>query len=273
MHAKDAGAAVVDDIGEVFRGQTVIDGNQHGADLGHGIKRLELRVRVRSDIGNAIPTLDSHLLQGGRPAVAAREKLPHRYSASPHRSRPRVVRKADARVARIRAGSERPSCLIDLRSERGAGDNGDFHQLWRPPSRPAIGASSTEGAPCRPPLRAAALAPTASLKRCHQRLTPPPIFCRNAQIAAICRGLGELIKSTHGRYEWAERRESGRRRYGQDAPNAGFPRLHTERASSTLFRRSGEHGDGTEARDRFGPIVAADATSFPPSALHLDRLC
>jgi hypothetical protein len=69
-----------------------------------------------------------------------------------------------------------------------------------------------------------------------------------------------------------KRRESGRRRYGQDAPNAGFPRLHTERASSTLFRRSGEHEDGTEARDRFGPIVAADAISFPSSALHLDRL-
>src|SRR5271170_747996 len=67
-----------------------------------------------------------------------------------------------------------------------------------------------------------------------------------------------------------KRREGGRRHYGQDAPNAGFPRLHTERASSTLFRRSGEHEDGTEARDRFGPIVAADATSFPPSALHLD---
>ena len=63
MHAKDAGATVVDDIGEVFCGQTVIDGNQHGTDLGHGIKRLKLRMsQFRSDIGHSIPTLDSHLL-------------------------------------------------------------------------------------------------------------------------------------------------------------------------------------------------------------------
>ena len=65
VHAEDAGAAVVDDIDEVFRGQTVIDGNEHGADLRHGIKRLKLRMGIRSDIGHAVPSLDSHLLQGG----------------------------------------------------------------------------------------------------------------------------------------------------------------------------------------------------------------
>jgi hypothetical protein len=96
-----------------------------------------------------------------------------------------------------------------------------------------------------------------------------------AQIAAGRRWKGERAKHAFkmGAMNGRKRRESGRRRYWQDALNEGFPRLHTERASSTLFRRSGEHEDGTEARDRFGPIVAADATSFPPSALHLDRLC
>ena len=63
VHAKDARAAMVDDIGEVFRGQTVIDGNQHSADLGHGIEGLKLRMSVRRDIRDSIPTLDSHLLQ------------------------------------------------------------------------------------------------------------------------------------------------------------------------------------------------------------------
>ena len=101
----------------------------------------------------------------------------------------------------------------------------------------------------------------------------------NAQGAVTRRAPGERVKSTQkhafkmGALNGRKRRETERRRYGQDAPNAGFPRLHTERASSTLFRLSGEHEDGTEARDRFGSIVAADAKSIPPSALHLDRVC
>jgi hypothetical protein len=62
---EDAGAAVVNDVGEIFRNQTVVNGNEHGADLGHGIEGLKLRMSVRSDIGHSIPSLNSHLLQGG----------------------------------------------------------------------------------------------------------------------------------------------------------------------------------------------------------------
>src|SRR5438309_8142801 len=41
--ADHAGAAVVDDIGEVVGGEAVVDRYQYGADLGDGVERFELR--------------------------------------------------------------------------------------------------------------------------------------------------------------------------------------------------------------------------------------
>ena len=75
MDAKHARAAVVDDIGEIVGGQTIVDGNEHGADLRHGIERLELRMGIGRDIGDAVAGLDPHLLQRGGPAIAAVKEL------------------------------------------------------------------------------------------------------------------------------------------------------------------------------------------------------
>ena len=50
--------------------EAVIDG-----DLRHGIERFELSVRIRRDICHPVAGLDTKLLQGVRPAIAAIEEL------------------------------------------------------------------------------------------------------------------------------------------------------------------------------------------------------
>jgi hypothetical protein len=63
--AHHTGAAVVDDVREVVRRQAIVDGNQHRTDLRNRVKRLELRVRVRRDVDDAVTLLDAERLQGG----------------------------------------------------------------------------------------------------------------------------------------------------------------------------------------------------------------
>src|SRR6266852_3766393 len=66
---------VLDDIGEVIGGQPVVDRHQHRADLGHGVKRLELLVDVRGDVCDSVALANAHPLERGGPAVAAVEEL------------------------------------------------------------------------------------------------------------------------------------------------------------------------------------------------------
>src|SRR5260370_27511863 len=62
---------VLDDVGEVIGGQPVVYRHQHRADLGHGVKRLELLVDVRGDVGDSVALANASPLARGRPAVAA----------------------------------------------------------------------------------------------------------------------------------------------------------------------------------------------------------
>ena len=75
MRADHLRAAVPDDVGDLVRGEPEVDGNEHRPDLRHGVERLELRVRVRRDVGHAVAPGHAEPLEGGRPAVAAREEL------------------------------------------------------------------------------------------------------------------------------------------------------------------------------------------------------
>ena len=49
--------------------------HEHGAELWDGVERLELRVRIRGDRGDAIPLRDSETTQDGGPAVTPVEEL------------------------------------------------------------------------------------------------------------------------------------------------------------------------------------------------------
>src|SRR2546429_9073178 len=73
--ADDGCPGMVDDVGEIVGRQPVVDGYQHGANLRHGVKRLELLVDVRCDVGDPVALANAHPLERGRPAVAAVEEL------------------------------------------------------------------------------------------------------------------------------------------------------------------------------------------------------
>ena len=73
--ADDGRPGVIDDVGEIVGCQPVVDGNQHGANLRHRVKRLELLVQVRRDVGDPIALVHAHPLERGGPAVAAVEEL------------------------------------------------------------------------------------------------------------------------------------------------------------------------------------------------------
>ena len=83
MHADHARAAVLENIGEVVRGEAEVDGHDHGADLRHRVEGLQMRVGVRRDGGHAVARLHAQLLQGGGPAVAALKELAVGEAASP----------------------------------------------------------------------------------------------------------------------------------------------------------------------------------------------
>src|ERR1041384_3600943 len=75
MRADDLRAAVINQISKVVRSQSEINGDQHGANLRHRIKRFELRVRIRRDVSHAISLPDTELQQTRGPAIAAIQKL------------------------------------------------------------------------------------------------------------------------------------------------------------------------------------------------------
>jgi hypothetical protein len=66
---------VGDDVRELVRAQAIVDGHEDGADLGHGVKRLELCMRIRRDVRDAIAGLDAERLQRHRPPIATIEEL------------------------------------------------------------------------------------------------------------------------------------------------------------------------------------------------------
>ena len=75
VDAQHLGPGMRGDVHEVVGREAVVDRHQHGSHLGHGVKRLELLVRVRRDVRDTVPLLDAHRLQGRGPPVAAREEL------------------------------------------------------------------------------------------------------------------------------------------------------------------------------------------------------
>ena len=68
-------AAVLNQVAEIVGDQPEVDRHEHGADLRNRVERLELRVRVGRDVGDAIALLDAEALQRRRPAIAAIEEL------------------------------------------------------------------------------------------------------------------------------------------------------------------------------------------------------
>src|SRR5206468_11036304 len=66
---------MTDDVGEIAGREPVVDWHHNRADLRHRVERLQLRVRVRRDVGDAIARLDAEPLQRGRPPIAPVEEL------------------------------------------------------------------------------------------------------------------------------------------------------------------------------------------------------
>jgi len=66
---------VVDHVGPVGGQEAVVERHHHGADLWYAVEPLEVRVRVGSDVRDAVAGRDAEALQGARPAIAPVEKL------------------------------------------------------------------------------------------------------------------------------------------------------------------------------------------------------
>ena len=75
MRADDPRAAMIDQISEIVRGQTVIQGHQHRANLRHRVKGLKLSVRVRRQISDAIALPNSEALQARGPTIDTIKEL------------------------------------------------------------------------------------------------------------------------------------------------------------------------------------------------------
>ena len=68
--------AVPDDVFDLAWLEPEVDRNQHRSNLWHGIERLELRVGIRREVGDAVALPHPQALQRGRPAIAAVKELP-----------------------------------------------------------------------------------------------------------------------------------------------------------------------------------------------------
>jgi hypothetical protein len=62
---------MLDQVFEVVGNQPEVERHEHRTQLRHGIERLELRVGIRRDVGDAVARADAHFLQHAGPAVAA----------------------------------------------------------------------------------------------------------------------------------------------------------------------------------------------------------
>lgn len=75
MSTNHPGAAVVNQINEIIRGETIVDGHQDRANLRHCIKGFELCMGVRRNVSDPITLSHAETLKGRRPAIASIEKL------------------------------------------------------------------------------------------------------------------------------------------------------------------------------------------------------
>jgi hypothetical protein len=75
VDADDAGAAVVDDVGEVVGGKAVVDGDENRAKLRDRVEGFELGMGVGRDVGDAVTFAHTNTLQRRGPAVAAVAEL------------------------------------------------------------------------------------------------------------------------------------------------------------------------------------------------------
>src|SRR5579859_7737140 len=75
MRAHDLRTAVRNQVAEVVGDQSIIERHEHGADLRYRVERLELRVDVGGDVGDAIAFPDARALQPSRPSIAAIPEL------------------------------------------------------------------------------------------------------------------------------------------------------------------------------------------------------
>ena len=75
VRADHPGAAVAQDVLHLRGVEPVVDGHEHGADLGHAVERLQVGGGVRRDVRDAVALPDAQPLQRRGPAVAALAEL------------------------------------------------------------------------------------------------------------------------------------------------------------------------------------------------------
>jgi hypothetical protein len=68
-------AAMVDDVDEIGGRESVVDWDEHGADLRDCVIAFQVGGNVLRDIGEPVAGLDAELLQPARPSVDAVEEL------------------------------------------------------------------------------------------------------------------------------------------------------------------------------------------------------
>src|SRR6266550_2604373 len=75
MRANHTGAAVIDQVSKVVCGQAKVQWHKYAAELRYGVKRLQLRMSIGREIGDAIARANSEPLQHRRPTIAPIEEL------------------------------------------------------------------------------------------------------------------------------------------------------------------------------------------------------
>src|SRR6266478_4302724 len=75
MCANHTSAAVIDQVKKVVCGQAKVQGHQHGAELRHGVERLQLCMSIGREIGDTIARANTEPLQDRRPTIAPIEEL------------------------------------------------------------------------------------------------------------------------------------------------------------------------------------------------------
>ena len=75
VDADNPRSTVIDDVGEVVRRQSVVERNQDSPNLGDGVERLELGMRVGRDVRHPVTLPHTEPMKGRGPTVAAVEEL------------------------------------------------------------------------------------------------------------------------------------------------------------------------------------------------------
>src|SRR5205085_7773318 len=75
VRTDDTRATVLNQIRKIVGGQPIVQRDQNGADLRHGVKRFQLRMGIGGDVSDAVAFFHTERLQRRRPRVAPIEKL------------------------------------------------------------------------------------------------------------------------------------------------------------------------------------------------------